>query len=770
METAIRKSNSSLQNKGGTSGRQLQSRSFPVLGLSCASCAASVQSILDSQTGVNQAAVNYANATATVDYDPAIASKEDLQLAVRQIGYDLVIADEQEEAASTVEKARHDGYHKLKTQTIWAALFSVPLMIMAMWGMDMPYSGILMWILATPVVFVFGGRFFANAYRQLLHGKAGMDTLVALSTGVAYLYSMTVLFFPSLWAAKGLPGHLYFESAAVVITFILLGKLLEMQAKGRTSADIKKLMGTQPSTATLIRDGQPETVAVRAIKIGDQLLVKPGEAIAVDGIVLSGRPQVNESMITGEPLAVSKDLSDVVYAGTLNENTAFEMKATKVGSDTVLAAIIELVKQAQGSKAPIQKLVDKIAARFVVGVLIVAVITFFCWWWLGGTQELSKGVIAVVTVLVIACPCALGLATPAAIMVGIGRGAAMGILIKDAAHLQTLSKVTDMVLDKTGTLTTGKPTVEEAIWLNVKESPLAAKTLLSIESSAQHPLAAAVAAYARSLVESAGNTTAFVHKEGLAQTTFLPGRGVEAVVNGDGFYVGNERLMQARGFNTADPRIQDFLSRHPDRTVIYFAADKNKQILAALALSDPLKPEAVSAIARLRDQGIQIHMLTGDNAAAASHTAAQTGIDQFQASLLPADKLTYINQLQQQGKVVAMVGDGINDSAALAGADISMAMSKGSAVAMDVAGMTLVGDRLDKIADGIQLSRLTNRTIRENLFWAFIYNLIGIPVAAGILYPFTGFLLNPMVAGAAMAMSSICVLAASLRLRYRKLH
>lgn len=738
---------------------KLQHRSFPVLGLSCASCAASVQSMLSSQAGVSAVAVNYANATATVDYDPAAIREEDMQSVIRSIGYDLVI--EKEQAAEVVEKSEQDRYKKLKIHTLWAAILSIPLMIISMWGMDIPYAGLLMWILATPVVFVFGGRFFTSAYRQLIHGKAGMDTLVALSTGVAYLYSLTVFIFPDFWASKGLPGHLYFESAAVVITFILLGKLLEMQAKGRTSADIKKLMGTQPTTATLIRDGKPEQVSVNSIKIGDHLLVKPGEAIAVDGSVLSGIPLINESMITGEPVAVQKEKGAIVYAGTLNEHTSFEMTATQVGSDTVLASIIEMVKNAQGSKAPIQKLVDKIAARFVLGVLIIAAITFLSWWWLGGTAEISRGVVAVVTVLVIACPCALGLATPAAIMVGIGRGAAMGILIKDAAHLQTLAGVTDIVLDKTGTLTTGKPVVQEAVWLEYNDQ--LANILLAIERSSQHPLADAVADYAASLLP---------HKDtvnGLTHATFLPGLGLEATVNGINYYVGNARLLEDKGIALNNQSLDHFLQTHTNDTIIYFADGGHKKLLAGLALADALKPEAKTTLNRLRDQGITIHMLTGDNAATASHIAAQTGITSFEANLLPADKLTYIEQLQRGGKVVAMIGDGINDSAALAQADISMAMSKGSAVAMDVAGMTLVGDRLDKIADGIQLSRLTNKTIKENLFWAFFYNLIGIPVAAGILYPFTGYMLSPMIAGAAMAMSSICVLAASLRLRYRKL-
>jgi len=746
--------------------KTLQHRSFPVLGLFCASCAASVQSMLSSQPGVVTAAVNYANATAVVDYDPASVQEEQLQQAIRGIGYDLVIGKEAS-AAEVVEKSSRDSYRKLKSHTLWAAIFSLPLMVISMWGMAVPYNGILMWALATPVLLIFGRRFFVSAYKQALHAKAGMDTLVALSTGVAYLYSLTVLLFPEFWSSKGLPGHLYFESAAVVITFILLGKLLEMQAKGRTAADIKKLMGTQPAVATLIENGQQQQVPVHSLKKGDHLLVKPGEAIAVDGRILSGMPLINESMITGEPLAAQKQKDDTVYAGTLNENTPFEMIAMQIGSDTVLASIIALVKDAQGSKAPIEKLVDKIAARFVLGVLMIAALTFLLWWWLGGTAEISRGVVAVVTVLVIACPCALGLATPAAIMVGIGRAAAMGILIKDATHLQTLAGVTDIVLDKTGTLTTGKPAIQEAIWPDYTHQH--AEILLSIESSSQHPLAEAVASYARQLLQEQSASGQLTNSPASAHGTFLPGLGLEAMVHGVPYYVGNTRLLTEKQISWKTEASDEFSAKHKNDTVIYFAGGQNKNLIAVLALADSLKPEAKPALHRLRTQNISIHMLTGDSLSAASHIAAQAGITSYKAALLPADKLTYIEALQQKGRTVAMIGDGINDSAALAKADISMAMSKGSAVAMDVAGMTLVGDRLDKIADGLQLSRLTNRTIRENLFWAFIYNLIGIPIAAGILYPFSGFMLNPIIAGAAMALSSLCVLAASLRLRYRPL-
>ena len=809
------------KNAGNKSAKTIVHRNFPVLGLSCASCAASVASTLEHQKGVQHVAVNYANQTARVDYDPSLTNDQSLQRAVRAIGYDLVVEQDDEAAGDITEQKNRAIFRSVKRSALFATLLSIPLVIISMWGMHWPYSGWLMLLLATPVVFVSGSRFFISAYKQLLHGKAGMDTLVALSTSVAYLYSLAVLLLPDFWAAKGLPGHLYFESAAVVICFILLGKVLEIRARGRTSADIKKLMGSRPTRANIIENGEIRRVPVSEILPGHELIVRPGEAIAVDGTVRTGQPFIDESMITGEPVAVSKSVSDTLYAGTLNTHTSFTMTATKVGSATTLSAIIRLVKEAQGSKAPIQRLVDKIAARFVAAVLIIAVITFLCWWLIGGTAQISRGILAMVSVLVIACPCALGLATPAAVMVGIGRGASLGILIKDAAHLQKLAGVTDIVLDKTGTLTTGKPSVQAALWLH-QEAAL--KRLLSaIEQRAQHPLSEAVVDYidpeqkkSKDVMRLPGDTTPAPLNDPFTglETTFLPGLGLEASFNKDGtgiqdtleytgpsgltdaasgsfsnlqlnnYYVGNEKLMQRYLIDYNIPSVMDFISLHKGDTIIYFGyqpgldeagitttrpSKKTGVLIGILAIADTLKQDAQDMITRLNHWNIRTHILSGDHQEAVQQVADKTHIQYAFGGLLPEDKLTYIRRLQSEGSVVAMVGDGINDSAALAGADISIALSAGSAVAMDVAGVTLVGHQLSKITQGITLSRQTNKTISGNLFWAFIYNLIGIPVAAGILYPFTGFMLDPMIAGAAMALSSISVLMSSLRLRYRSL-
>lgn len=737
-------------------------RTLPVLNMVCASCAASVQSILGSQQGVAMASVNYADSSVAVRFDPDLITPEAMQIAVRSVGYDLVL-EEGQAGLAAVDARSADHYQKLLSSTLWSAGLSIPLMIISMWLPDIPKAAFWMWLLATPVLFVFGRQFFIGAYQRLLLGQANMDTLVALSTGTAYLYSVVLTLLPGFWLDRGLADHVYFESAAVVISFILLGKLLEARARNHTAADIKKLVGLQPQTATLLVAGEHSLIEVSAIRENDRLFVKPGEAVAVDGRVSSGHPFINESMVSGEPAAVQKTTGDPVFAGTLNEASAFEMVAEQVGSATVLAKIIALVKEAQGSKAPIQHLVDKIAARFVVFVILIAMVSFFCWWILGGRNGVTQGLIAFVTVLVIACPCALGLATPAAIMVGIGKAASKGMLIKDAESLQVAAKITDVVLDKTGTLTLGKPIVKDLIWLAKK--PAYPGMLAALEKASQHPLAPAIIQYLGqdSALGKALDSTSLDHSE------LVPGQGIQGRFGNASYFVGNERMVTARGIDNgtaSSVEVACFQKEHPWATLVYFMDEQ--QILACIALEDPLHPTAKEAVQRLQATRVKIHMLTGDNLQSATHIAQQAGITSFKSQMLPADKLTYVSQLQSKGAKVAMVGDGINDSAALAQADISIAMSHGSAVAMDVATITLMGGDLRKIPSILQLSRASNRTIKENLFWAFIYNLVGIPIAAGILYPINGFMLSPMVAGAAMALSSVSVLANSLRLKWKR--
>lgn len=730
-------------------------KSFPVLNMSCASCAVSSQSTLENIPGVISVAVNYANAIANVEYIPTIASPQQLKEALQNVGYDLMI-DESEEAKDALEDLHAKKFRSLKNKTIGSIVLSVPLVIIGMFLMTMPYANYIMWILATPILFVFGQQFFINAWKQLKHRSANMDTLVAMSTGIAYLFSMFNTLYPQFWISRGVMPHVYFEAAGVVIAFILLGKMLEEKAKGNTSSALKKLIGLQPKTVTVIHEGGHQMeIPVARVKVGDTLLVKPGEKIAVDGRVYSGNSFVDESMISGEPVPVEKTKDDKIFAGTINQKGSFQFVAEKVGGDTVLAHIIKMVQEAQGSKAPVQKLVDKIAAIFVPVVIGIAIVSMVVWIIFGGDNGLTHGLLALVTVLVIACPCALGLATPTAIMAGIGKGAENGILIKDAQSLELSKKINAIILDKTGTITEGKPVVTDMLWLNNDDKYLA--ELASIEKQSEHPLAEAVVNY-------------------LKQENYLPvrhfesitGFGAKANSNGRLFYVGNESLLQTNHISINES-LKTAAAKwlNEAKTVIYFSDEK--QALAVIAIADTIKETSKEAVRQLQDAGIEVYMLTGDNAATAKAISAQVGIENFKAGMLPEHKADFVKELQQQGKTVAMAGDGINDSTALAQADVSIAMGQGSDIAMDVAKMTIISSDLAKIPKAIKLSRYTVVTIRQNLFWAFIYNVIGIPIAAGILFPINGFLLNPMIAGAAMALSSVSVVSNSLRLKRRKL-
>lgn len=730
-------------------------KTFPVLNMSCASCAVSSETILRSQPGVVHVGVNYANATAQVEYIPTVTAPDKLKTALQGIGYDLMI-DESEEAKDELAELHKKKSKDLKRRTIASIALSAPLVLIGMFFMNIPYANYIMWALATPVVLVFGRQFFINAWKQAKHRSANMDTLVALSTGVAYLFSVFNTVYPEYWHGKGLHAHVYFEAAAVVIAFILLGKLLEERAKGNTSAAIKKLMGLQPKTVTVVHHGGHQMeMPIAKVKVGDTLLVKPGEKIAVDGAVSSGSSFVDESMISGEPIPVEKRQGDKVFAGTINQKGSFQFTANKVGGDTVLAQIIKMVQQAQGSKAPVQKLVDKIAGIFVPVVILIAILSLIAWIILGGENGFTQGLLALVTVLVIACPCALGLATPTAIMAGVGKGAENGILIKDAESLELAKKVNAIILDKTGTITEGKPTVTDIEWLNDDKSSLA--VLASLEKQSEHPLAEAV-------VKHLGE----VRYVPVHHFQSITGFGAKAHIGNQMYYVGNATLLKQNNISI-DLQLEAIGERWltEAKTVIYFSDEK--RALAVLAIADKIKDPSIQAVRDLQASGIEVYMLTGDNSSTAKAIAEQVGIHHYKAEVLPAHKADFVKELQQQGKVVAMVGDGINDSNALAQADVSIAMGKGSDIAMDVAKMTIISSDLTKISKAIKLSKYTVASIRQNLFWAFIYNLIGIPIAAGLLYPINGFLLNPMIAGAAMALSSVSVVANSLRLRSKHL-
>lgn len=729
-------------------------QTFPVLEMSCAACAARVDKTLNKQPGVLSATVNYAAATATVEYDTSLCSPEALKAAIQKAGYDLIV-DIQPQEPEEAEHTHTEKLHHQKVRTIWAILLSLPIALIGMFFMDIPYANYIMWILSTPVVFWLGRDFYINAWKQLKHRSANMDTLVANSTGIAYLFSLFNLFYPEFWLERGVQPHVYFEAASVIIAFILLGRLLEARAKDNTSAAIKKLIGLQPKTVTLLTpDGKQQEVSIEQIRVHDTLLVKPGEKIAVDGMVCEGNSYIDESMLSGEPVPVYKEKGSHVFAGTINQKGSFQFKAEKVGSDTMLAHIIHMVQEAQGSKAPVQKLVDKIAGIFVPVILCIALLSFVLWLILAPENGFTHGLLAAVTVLIIACPCALGLATPTAIMVGIGKGAEQGILIKDAESLETAKRIDTIVLDKTGTITEGQPTVNHMVWWNNSEE--VRNIFYSLEKLSEHPLANAV--------------TYHLKGEFLPLTQFesLTGQGVKACFNNQYYLAGNEQLLKTQGIRISSEQEETAVTfTHDAQTVIWFADEK--QVLGIAAISDRIKETSREAISLLQQQGIDVVMLTGDNPSTAQAIARQAGINHYQAEVLPQQKAAYIKSLQQKGKCVAMVGDGINDSAALAQADLSIAMGKGSDIAMDVAKITLISSDLTKIPEAIRLSALTVRTIRQNLFWAFIYNLIGVPVAAGILFPINGFLLNPMLAGAAMAMSSVSVVTNSLRLRNKPL-
>ena len=729
------------------------SKTIPVLEMTCAACAVSVESILSHLDGVVNASVNFATSTVNIEYIPEGITLQTMKKAVQSIGYDLLL-ETAEGNWPTLEEIQEQKYKRLKKRTIKASIFTIPVVVIGMFFMDMPFANLIMWVLSTPIVLWLGKDFFINAYKQAKHRTANMDTLVALSTGIAYLFSVFNTLFPDFWHERGLHAHVYFEAAAVVITFILLGKLLEENAKGNTSEAIKKLMGLQPKSVTLINIlGNAVETPIESVEINDIILVKPGEKIAVDGMITNGTSYVDESMLTGEPIPILKNEGDQVFAGTINQKGSFKFRATKIGSETMLSQIIKLVQDAQGSKAPVQKIVDKIASIFVPIVILVAISAFIIWFFFGDDNGITQGLLALVTVLVIACPCALGLATPTAIMMGVGKGAEKGILIKDAESLEMTKNMDAIVLDKTGTITEGKPTVTNEFWH--LDGQLLKNIMKSIETHSEHPLAEAVNNYL--------NDSQLIE---ISNFVSITGKGVCANYDGETYFIGNRAILDENFISI--PEMLEFNAKlwgQEGKTVIWFS--NSIEAIAVLAIADKIKETSVSAINNLKKLGVKVYMLTGDNKTTAETIAQQVGIDQFIAEVLPEEKSSFVKKLQSEGMIVGMVGDGINDSAALAQANVSIAMGRGSDIAMDVAKMTIISSDLNKIPEAIKLSRLTVRTIRQNLFWAFIYNIIGIPIAAGILYPFSGFLLNPMIAGAAMALSSVSVVGNSLLMKFR---
>lgn len=736
---------------------------YPVVGMSCASCSAHVDKALRSVPGVNEVNVNLPMAFARVTFDESQCTPHDLQVAVGRMGFELVIEQPpapsslQPEATATSKSQPsalalplfEDRYRQLRNRAYGALMFAIPLMTLSIVPNLFPGQGVLLMVLAAYSLYEFGREFYINAWRLFRHGTSNMDTLVALSTAVAFLYSCFNLFFPHFFAARGIEPHLYFDSAGVITAFILLGRMLEARARHRTTNTLRRLMGLQPKLVVqVLPDGTEQPKAIDEVQVGDCLIARPGERIAVDGRVVEGHSNVDESMLSGEPVPVAKQAGDAVLAGTINKNGNLHYHAEKVGQNTVLAQIVHMVQEAQGSKVPVQALVDRIAAVFVPVIVGIALLSCVAWMLFAPTDGQTRGMLALVSVLVVACPCALGLATPTAIMVGVGRGADLGILIKDATSLEVARKVDVVVFDKTGTITVGHPEVIDSMLVDRPDLPT---IIHSLEHLSEHPLAEAVCSY-------------FKNEPLLPVTDFqaLPGQGLKGKVDGVNYTIGNMDLMDKKGFRFSQEQQMQADHWTAQACTLVVLADET-DVLAIMALSDEVKSTSAQAIAELRQLGVRTCILTGDSEATAASVARQVHADQYAARLLPADKARFVKRLQATGLCVAMVGDGINDSAALAQADLSVAMGKGSDVAIETAMMTILSSDLLRLPQAIRLSQRTVLTIRENLFWAFFYNLVSVPIAAGVLYPLCGFTLNPMIAGGAMALSSVSVVANSLR-------
>jgi P-type Cu+ transporter len=737
---------------------------FPVRGMTCASCVARVEEALKSVPGVVSVAVNLASEKATVEYLDSV-EVADLRRAVKDAGYEL---GEETETLEDVTTASLRETNKLRNLFALAIVLGAVIMILSFLPgfTGKPY---LLWALATPVQFWAGWRFYRGTWGALRHRTADMNTLIAVGTSAAYFYSAVAVLFPSLLTIGGMAPELYFDTSAMIIALILLGRFLEARAKGQTSAAIKKLIGLQPKTALVIRDGREIEIHVDEVQVGDLILVRPGERVPVDGVIRQGHPSLDESMVTGESLPAEKKEGDEVIGATINKTGSFQFEATRIGKDTTLARIVRLVEEAQGSKAPIQRLADIIASYFVPAVIAIAVVTFIIWYFFGPSPPLTFAFLNFIAVLIIACPCALGLATPTAIMVGTGKGAEHGILIRSAGALERFYKIDTLLLDKTGTLTEGKPEVTDVIAV----APFSENEVLglaaAVEHDSEHPLGEAVVRAARERQVKIQPTSDF---------TAIPGHGAEAVVNGKKLLLGNLKLMQDRGVVLQGLGEKAGGLSNTGKTVTFLAIDS--RAVGIIGLADTLKPNAAAVMAEIRRMGIEVAMVTGDNQRTAAAIARQAGIDRVLAEVLPEKKSEEVKKLQEEGRLVAMVGDGINDAPALAQADVGIAIGTGTDVAMETGDITLISGDLSGIATAISLSRRTMRTIKQNLFWAFAYNVLLIPVAAGILYLAFGSrgvpsglsfilgqygFLNPILAAAAMAASSITVVSNSLRLR-----
>ena len=733
---------------------------IPVKGMTCASCVRRVQDALSSLNGVISASVNFASEQATVEYIPGLIGVREFKKTVRAAGYDIVDVKEGEDAVEKEKRERESEFKKLKFKLVAGALLTVPLLLLSFSDMTgVPFISqlpiqinfLIQLTLATPVQFWVGRQFYRGAIAAARHRATNMNTLIAVGTSAAYIYSVIATFFPSVFEIKGYSANVYFDTAATIIVLILLGRFFEARAKGKTSEAIKKLMGLQAKTARVVRAGTESDIPIEELEIGDIVVVRPGEKIPVDGVVKDGYSAVDESMISGESIPVEKKAGDDVIGSTINRTGSFKFEATKIGRDTMLSQIINMVQEAQGSKPPIARLADKIASIFVPAVIGIATLTFVIWYFFGPAPSFTYAMLNFIAVLIIACPCALGLATPTSIMVGTGKGAENGILIRSGEALETAHKINTVVFDKTGTLTKGKPEVTDIIAVSGKEIlQLAA----SAEKGSEHPLGEAIVNKAKEMGVDLLEPEDF---------QAVPGHGIMAKIDKRNVCLGNSNFMDDKNINIAEfVLIADRLSGE-GKTPMFVASEGN--VLGVIAVADTLKENSVDAVKALHKLGLEVVMITGDNKRTAEAIALKAGIDRVFAEVMPEDKAHNIRKLQEDGRTVAMVGDGINDAPALAQADIGIAIGTGTDVALEASDITLVGGDLRGVVASIALSRATVRNIKQNLFWAFAYNIILIPVAAGALFPFFGILMNPMLAAAAMGLSSVTVVTNALRLK-----
>ncbi len=738
---------------------------FPVTGMMCAVCASTVKKTLSAQPGVEEAAVNFAASSVTVSYDTRQTDPEKMAAALSDAGYGMIVEKEAKKAVERHDREEERQYRDMKRKVIVAWVLTIPIAVICMAGLHFTGSDILIAAMALAVMVFCGRHFFVNGFRNMMRRTPNMDSLVAVSTSVSFLFSLFNTIWPEFWTERAIPANLYYEASAMIIAFVLTGKLMETRSRRSTGSAIRALMGLQPSEAILVdNNGNTRVVDISEVRQGDRLMVRPGDRIPVDGTVVSGISSVDESMLTGEPVAVEKTDGDKVSAGTLNVGGSIVISAVGVGKNTQLARIIEAVREAQGSKAPVQKLVDRISRIFVPTVMLISLATF-CVWLTFGKDMLPMAVLAGVSVLVIACPCALGLATPTAITVGIGRGAGNGILVKDATALELLSKINVLAIDKTGTLTEGKPSVTAAVFTaDMKQNESRDVAIIGrLERMSAHPLAGAIAEWCDRFTE-----TLPCPDIAIGNSDYIPGKGIVAGHDGMKYWIGSLNLASEMGA-VMPHEVAEATEKWLSEGAGVVIAGIDNRITTAFKVADRIRTDAVQTIRELRSKGIETLLLTGDNSLTASHIASQVGIDSVRAEMMPDDKENEIIALQKSGKTVAMAGDGINDSQALARADVSIAMGGGSDIAIDTAQLTIAGGKLSKIPKAVGLSKATLKIIKENLFWAFIYNVIGIPVAAGVLYPPFGILLSPMIASAAMAFSSVCVVTNSLRLNRMKI-